>query len=322
IEIRSKAGGTVRRIFVEEGDRVNPGDNLMEISPEASPAEQIRTREELRQAEVDLDKKQDELDISRELWEKKLLPERDFLNAQHAYDAALARYSAARAEWDLLRQKEGKDAYQAKGVDLNDEIHQMVRTSTIVRAPIAGLILSRNVDEGSSVTPVSSASGGTVVMTLGDDSELEFRGDVDEADMGKLRVGIPVQITVQSYPDSVFEGTLSHISPVGKINADQNQTTFAVRATVEDPHHILRVGMSTNARIVVEERTDILLLDETALIYEDRDAFVKLVLDSAKQETEKCTVKLGISNGIKTEITEGLKEGDKVLTGTFEEKDR
>ncbi|MBU1707622.1 efflux RND transporter periplasmic adaptor subunit, partial [bacterium] len=101
-----------------------------------------------------------------------------------------------------------------------------------------------------------------------------------------------------------------------------NQTTFAVRAMVKDPSHILRVGMSTNARIVVEERTDILLLDETALIYEEREAFVKLVLDSAKQETEKCTVKLGISNGIKTEITEGLKEGDKVLTGTFEEKDR
>ncbi|MBI5059884.1 efflux RND transporter periplasmic adaptor subunit [candidate division KSB1 bacterium] len=314
IEIRSKSGGTVRKLYVEEGDFVEKGQKLFEISPESSPSEQVRAREDLRNAEVQVRETEDKLRIAKELFDKSLSPEQDYLEAQRAVDRAHARLAAAEAEWALIQREQlGESQSEDKNLDI-------VRTSTTVLAPISGLIFTREIDEGASVTPTTSASGGTVVMTMGDDEKLEFRGDIDEADVGKMRLGIDVAVTVQAFPGKPFTGTITHISPVGKLDADEDrQTVFGVRARVENPEKLLRVGMSATAKIVVDESKDVPIVDEIALVFQGDSTFVRIVEDSALAKTRLQVVKLGISNGIRASISEGLSGGEVVSLGNSDE---
>ncbi|MCB9366671.1 MAG: efflux RND transporter periplasmic adaptor subunit [Calditrichaeota bacterium] len=312
IDIRSKTGGTVRTFYVEEGDWVQSGQRLFEIAPEASPTEQVRTREELRMAEVEVHQAEDDLRIAKELADKQLAPEQNLRDAERTLERAKARLSAAEAEWALIqREKMGE----------HKEGMEIVRTSTTVLAPISGLIFTRELDEGASVTPTTSASGGTVVLTMGDHTEVEFRGDVDEADIGKLKVGLKTNITVQAYQGQSFEGEIYHISPVGRYSDKEQQIVFNVKAKVANAEEALKVGMSATAKIVVDERKDVPILDEMALFFKGDSAFVKIVTDTIQGATEDRAVVLGISDGIRTEVTSGLDGGEIVSAGTVAQEE-
>lgn len=314
IEIRSKSGGTVRAIFVEEGDSVARGQKLMEISPESSPTEQVQTRQELSTARVELQQAEDRARIAKELYDKKLVPEQNHLDAEREVERAQARLAAAEAQWALIqREKIGKADLDSKGLDI-------VRSSTTIVAPINGIIFTRAVDVGASVTPTTSASGGTVVMTMGDDSQIEFRGDIDEADIGKMKVGLEVNLSVQAYPGRTFKGSVTHISPVGKVDQDEKQTVFSVRALMDNSEKLLRVGLTATAKVVVDQRDDVPIVDEMALSFKGDTVMVKVVKDSVKAVTEDRVVKVGISDGIRTEITDGLQGGETLSLGAVEEK--
>ena len=314
IEIRSKSGGTVRGIFVEEGDWVKRGQKLIEISPEASPSEQVRAREELHTAEVAVHQAGDKVRIARELHERKLVPEQDYLDAQRELERSQARLIAAEAEWALIQREQIGEAKPGDGQDI-------VRTSTTIVAPIDGIIFTRQVDVGSSVTPTTSASGGTIVMTMGDDREIEFRGDIDEADIGKMKVGLEVQLSVQAYPGQTFKGTVTHISPVGKMDEQEQQTVFGVRALLDNSEKKLRVGLSATAKVVVDERKDVPIIDEMALNFKGDSIFVKIVQDSVAGITEMRSVTTGISDGIRSEIATGLEGGEIVSLGAVVEEE-
>ena len=314
IEIRSKSGGTVRNIFVEEGDWVKKGQKLLEISPEASPSEQVRARQELNTAEVAVHQAEDKVRIARELFEKKLVPEQDYLDAQRELERSHARLLAAEAEWALIQREHIGEAAKGEG-------QEIVRTSTTIIAPINGIIFTRQVDIGSSVTPTTSASGGTIVMTMGDDREIEFRGDIDEADIGKMKVGLEIQLSVQAYPGRTFKGTVTHISPVGKMDDQEQQTVFGVRALLDNSEKMLRVGLSATAKVVVDERKDVPIIDEMALNFKGDSIFVKIVQDSVAGTTEMRQVTTGISDGIRSEVTTGLEGGEVVSLGAVTEED-
>ena len=314
IEIRSKSGGTVRNIFVEEGDWVKKGQKLLEISPEASPSEQVRARQELNTAEVAVHQAEDKVRIARELFEKKLVPEQDYLDAQRELERSHARLLAAEAEWAFIQREHIGEAAKGEG-------QEIVRTSTTIIAPINGIIFTRQVDIGSSVTPTTSASGGTIVMTMGDDREIEFRGDIDEADIGKMKVGLEIQLSVQAYPGRTFKGTVTHISPVGKMDDQEQQTVFGVRALLDNSEKMLRVGLSATAKVVVDERKDVPIIDEMALNFKGDSIFVKIVQDSVAGTTEMRQVTTGISDGIRSEVTTGLEGGEVVSLGAVTEED-
>jgi HlyD family secretion protein len=314
IEIRSKSGGTVRKFYVEEGDRVNKGDRLFEITPDASPTEQVRAKESLRKTNLEVTQAEDDLKIAEELWSKKLVPEQEVRDARRALDRAQAGLAAAEAEWGLIqRESLSADAEQSGAMDI-------VRSSTTIVAPIDGLIFTREADEGATVTPTTSASGGTVVITMGDDSELEFRGDVDEADIGKLKVGLPINLTVQAYAQKQFNGEITHISPVGRYDQEEQQTVFGVRARLANEEKLLRVGLSATSRIVVDERKDVAIIDEMGLNFRGDTVFVKLIKDSIKQGLEERVITLGISDGIRTEVTSGLAGGEVISLGSVADK--
>ena len=155
-------------------------------------------------------------------------------------------------------------------------------------------------------------SNATLLFKLGDVQDVFVRGKVDQADIGKVYDGQLARIVVESFRDKKFEGKVYKISPLG-VEKD-NVTTFEVQVSIHNPGNQLKANMSANAEIILEEKSDVLLVPEAAVVYDkQRKASVEVPDATAEKGRSKVEVKLGISNGVKTELLAGLKQGQKVI---------
>ena len=185
--------------------------------------------------------------------------------------------------------------------------------TTIVTSPISGLVLNVPVKEGSSVSATSMFSDGTTVCTVADMSDVLFKGNIDETEVARLRVGMPTTLVLGAMQDIKVPATLEYISPEG---VEQNGVTkFEVWAAVNIPEGIdVRSGYSVNARIVTEEHKGALSIDEASVVFDADSAYVYRLTSSpedlSSQEWERIPVKVGMSNGIYVEILQGVNAGD------------
>ena len=150
------------------------------------------------------------------------------------------------------------------------------------------------------------------VMTLGDTREVYVKGKVDESDIGRVYMGQPAKIKVESYKDRTFSGKVTKISPLG-VEKD-NVTTFEVRVSIDNAKGELKSQMTANAEIIMEEHKGVLMIPEGSILYDkDRKASVEIPDPAGKDGKKKLAVTVGISNGSKTELLSGLKEGQQVI---------
>jgi HlyD family secretion protein len=193
-----------------------------------------------------------------------------------------------------------------------DRAAEDVANATI-RAPIKATVLSRDVELGSPVSSILNlGANATLVMTLGDIDHVFVRGKVDEADIGRVRLNQQARIRVETFKDKVFNGRVTQISPMG-VEKD-NVTNFEVRVSIDNPGKELKANMTANAEIVLEEHQDAIIVPEAAVTYDaQKNAFVDVVAPDSKTGRRKVAVKVGIGNGTKMEILEGLKPGDKIV---------
>ena len=148
-------------------------------------------------------------------------------------------------------------------------------------------------------------------MIIADISEKHFRGDVDEADIGKVHLGLPARIYVEAYPDDPFQAKLIHISPQG--HEEEEIVNFEIRATIDDPENRLRFGMSADAELILEEHENVLVIPEGAIIYEEEKTYVNIQDDAIPEGMRKIEITKGISDGLRTEVLSGLEEGQVVV---------
>lgn len=319
-EIKSKIGGLINQFYVEEGDRVTVGQKLVEIIPGATPVEMVQARTEVKAAAYDKLAAERQYLRTKELKDQKLISSEKYDQAKASYDTAKARFYAAMAQLRVLEQGSNVESL-AESIEISDqdrreiekETREAIASMTLI-APISGIILSRDTDKGSAVIPISSAYGGTIIMTLADVSEKHFRGDVDEADIGKVHLGLPARIYVEAYPDEPFKAELTHISPRGR--EEEDIINFEIRATVSDQENRLRVGMSADAELILEEHENVLVIPEGAIIYEDGKTFANIQDDSVEEGMRKVEITKGISDGLRTEVLSGLEEGQVVVLPT------
>jgi len=316
-EIKSKIGGLVKQFYVEEGDLVTVGQKLVEIIPGATPTEMVKARTEVKAAAYDNLVAEKQYLRSKELKEQKLISSEEYDRAEANYHTAQARLYAAMAQLSVLEQGsnvaslvEGIEISEQDRREIEKETREAIASMTVI-APISGIILSRDTDKGSAVIPISSAYGGTVIMTIADVSEKHFRGDVDEADIGKVHLGLPVRIYVEAYPDEPFKAELTRISPLGR--EEEDIINFEIRAIINDPEDRLRVGMSADAELILEEHENVLVIPEGAVIYEDGKTFVNIQDDSVQEGIRKIEITKSISDGLRTEVLSGLEEGQVVV---------
>jgi len=193
-----------------------------------------------------------------------------------------------------------------------ERAEEELRNATI-RSPLRGMVLTRDVEVGSPVSSIlNMGAAASLVMTVGDIERVFVRGKVDEADVGRVRLGQPARISVETFKDRKFEGRVTLISPMG--TEKDNVTTFEVRVSIDNPGNELKANMTANAEIVLEEHPNSLIVPEAALTYDaDRQAHVDLFDPAEKTGRRRVPVKVGVSNGTRAQITDGLNEGAKVI---------
>ncbi|PYU89673.1 MAG: efflux RND transporter periplasmic adaptor subunit, partial [Acidobacteria bacterium] len=234
-------------------------------------------------------------------------------DADRAYQLALNKRLSAQRNVTVSKAEVAKAKAQVAQAQASlASAEEDLRNSTIV-SPMDGLVLSRDVEVGDAVSSILVlGSQATLVMTLGDMSTVYVLGKVDQADIGKVYLGQPARIAVESFKDKKFEGKVTKISPLG-VEKD-NVTTFEVRVSIQNPSGELKANMSANAEIILEEKHGVLLIPESAVIYDkDKHTSVEVPDPKADNGRRKVPVRLGISNGVKTELVSGLNEGQKVI---------
>jgi len=332
VEAKSKASGIVKQIFMDYGDWVKQGQVLVELDKEELQARVREARATLMAAEAaeqaavasyernkveaegpDVPFLKASMERAHQLHRDGLIAKSLMEEAEKAYQLALNRQMTALRSVSVARAEVARAKAQvAQARAIVDRTEEDLRNSTIV-SPMDGLVLSRDVEVGDAVSSILVlGSQATRVMMLGDVSDVYVLGKVDEADIGKVYIGQPARIVVESFKDKKFQGKVTKISPLGV--EKENVTTFEVRVSIHNPTGELKANMTANAEIILEEKHEVLLVRESAVIYDrDRKASVEVPDATAEKGRRKLAVKLGISNGIKTEVIEGLKEGQKVI---------
>jgi HlyD family secretion protein len=234
-------------------------------------------------------------------------------DAEKEYRLAVNKQNVARAQMLVLEARIAQARAQVAQDAANlKQLEEQLNYTDIV-SPIDGIILSRDVEMGDAVSSILVlGSGATLVMTLGDTSQVYVKGKVDESDIGRVYLGQPARIKVESFKDKTFNGVVTKISPMG-VEKD-NVTTFEVRVSIQNPGGELKAEMTANAEIILEEHKSVLQIPEGAIIYDkDRNASVEVPDPKGKDGQRKVTINIGISNGAKTEVLKGLNEGDQVI---------
>jgi HlyD family secretion protein len=332
VEIKSKANGLINVLRVDVDSVVNEGDVLVELDKEqltaalrGAEANLQAARASLEGAEAQLKKNVVEAEgpdaefarrayeRAKNLFEQKLIAQSALDDAHSLVDVAENRKRAAQSQLAVSQAKVAEARAQvAQAKAAADRATEDVANATI-RAPIRGTVLTRDVEIGSPVSSILNlGANATLVMTLGNIDQVFVRGKVDEADIGRVRLGQPARIRVETFKDKTFNGKVTQISPMG-VEKD-NVTNFEVRVSIDNPGKELKANMTANAEIVIEELADSLIVPEAAVIYDaQKRAFVDVVAPGTKTGRRKTPVKLGVGNGTKIQVIDGLKQGDKIV---------
>ena len=332
VEIKSKASGIVKKLLVDAGDRVKKGQLLAQLDKDEIAAQVEQSRAGLQAAEASL--KSAEADYERAkvdaegpdvpllkrafdraqgMAKEGVVSVSALDEAQKNYELALNKQNVSKAQVSVLKSKIAQS--QATVAQDRANLAQLEEQLgyTDVLSPIDGVVLSRNVEMGDAVSSILVlGSSATLVMTLGDTSEVYVKGKVDESDIGKVYLGQPARIKVESFKDKTFNGKVTKISPMG-VEKD-NVTTFEVRVSINNPGGELKAEMTANAEILLEEHKNVLQIPEGSIIYDNqKKASVEVPDPKGKEGKKKVAVNIGISNGAKTELLSGLKEGEQVV---------
>lgn len=332
VEVKSKANGIIKELKVDSGDSVRAGQVLAELDRDNLAA---RLREaqaaltgaqaNLKAAEAELAKNQVEaegpqvafarrnLERADQLSREKLISTQALDDARSALEQAENQQRVAHSQLGVSRARVAQaHATVAQARAAAERAAEELDNATI-RSPIDAVVLSRDVEVGSPVSSILNlGSAATLVMVLGDMSTVYVRGRVDEADVGLVKLGQPARIRVETFKDRPFEGRVTQIAPMG-VERD-NVVNFEVRVSIDNGSGELRANMTSNAEIVLEEHTGTLVIPEAAVVYDaSRKASVEVVSDAAPAGRERRDIATGLSNGTKTEVLKGLKEGERVV---------
>ena len=332
VEIKSKANGIIEKLFVDVDHVVSAGQVLAELDKENLTARLREARANLQAAEAahaaavaqlkknEIEAEAPDLALARrnsqraqQLFDQKLVSQSALDEATTALEQAQNRQRAANGQLVIAEARVTEATANVAQARAAVERAEEELANATIRAPIRATVLTRDVEIGSPVSSIlNMGANATLVLTLGDIDKVFVRGKVDEADIGRVRLGQRARITTETFRDRVFEGNVTQISPIG-VERD-NVTTFEVEVSIDNPGKELKANMTANAEIILEEFADSLLVPEAAVTYDaQRNAFVDVVDPAERTGRRRVSVKVGVGNGTRMQIVSGIKQGDKVV---------
>jgi len=293
VKISSEIAGRVSAVFFEELDDVAEGEVLVKLEDAEIKAQLNQVKEAIHQAEINLVNIKKNLSRVKELFKKGFASKEQLENAQQAFDVAEA----------LVRQNQS-----------NYEVIRARLKQTSIRAPISGTIISKNVTVGEIVAgPLAGGnlSVPTAIAEIADLSDLEVHVDVDEVDIGKIKVNQQTNISVDAFPNRTFKGFVKEIALMTSSRREMG-ITYRVKVQIKNPDKILKLGMTTNVDFVVKSKNQILSIPKTAILAKEGKQFVFAVNNQKVNNREIVT---GIEGEEFIEVTSGLQLGERVVIG-------
>jgi HlyD family secretion protein len=332
VELKSKASGLVEKLYVDINNPVHKGQLLAQLDQQEILAQVAAQKAQLAAAEANVITYRANIAVDRvtaqapdlpmyeQTYERNLQMQKEGIVSQQTLDNAQRDYlanknkqqsSEAQILVDDAKLKQAQAQVQQAQASL-EQLNEQLSYTTLI-SPMDGVVLSRDVEVGDAVSSILVlGSTATLVMTLGDTTQVYVDGKVDEADIGSVYLGQPARIRVESFQNEVFNGKVTKIAPLG-VEKD-NVTTFQVRVSIDNPKNELKANMTANAEVLIKEDKAVLSVPEQALVYDAQKNASVFVPDAKDKDGQrKVAVKAGISNGSRTEILDGLKEGDTVV---------
>lgn len=323
IEIKPNIAGIIDKILVDEGDRVEVGQLIatVRIVPnlsEVNNAQQNVNNQQLQisNAKLNVDNMRKQYEMQEKLYKQGVASKQEYLNAQQQL------YSTQQALRNAQQQLvTAQKSLQIARTGSTPELQGLATTQ--IRSKASGTVLEVPVKVGSQVIEANSFNAGTTICSIADLNSLIFQGEIDEAQAGKLKQGMDMNIVIGALQNKTFPGRLTMIAPKGK---DNNGTIkFPVEGDVFNPsNEYIRAGFSANGEIVLNSQKNALLLDESLIQYEKRNGkdvpFVEVKQKDGK--FKKAYVKLGASDGINVQILQGLDKNAEVKVWNPSDKDK
>ena len=294
VNIKPQISGIVAELNKEAGQSVKQGEIIakLKVIPDMNSLSSAQSR--VRLAEVNSKQAKTDHDRNKTLYDKALISADEYEKSYQQLLQAQEELSSAKEALEIIR--DGVSSSNASG------------SSTLVRSTISGLILDVPVKVGNSVTMSNTFNDGTTIATVANMDDLIFDGNIDETEVGRISLGLPVKITVGALQDVSLDATLEYIAP--KATESNGTNLFEIKATVKVPKGItVRSGYSANAEIVLDKAEDVVTIQESAIQWDGDDTYVYV---SGPAGYERRDVETGLSDGVNIEIKSGLSAGEKV----------
>ena len=294
VEIKPQIQGIIETLFVEEGDLVNTGDLLARIKVVPNEQNLNAAQGRLANSKIVLKNAKIDYDRSKDLFSKGIISKQEFENSELRYSQSKQDIANATSDLQIIRSGSAGGAASA---------------NTNIRATVPGTILEIPVEEGFQVIASNSFNAGTTIATIADLNKMIFEGKVDEAEVGKLKVGMPLEVNLGAIEDQSLEAKLKFIAPKG--NEEQGAVQFIIEADLFLNDSIfIRAGYSANASLVLERKDSIMAIPESLLQFDRETEKPYVEISLGEQTFEKRDIEIGISDGVNVEIISGLTKED------------
>lgn len=304
VAIVPQISGIITELYKEAGQMVQVGEVIAKIQVIPEMGTLSAAEGAVRQAKLNLEQAKKTYDRTKALYDGGVVVLEDFEQVETQLGLQEIALANAQDNLEIVRDGIAKSSTAA--------------SNTQVRSTISGMILDVPVKVGNSVIQANTFNAGTTIATVADMSDMIFRGNIDETEVGRIQEGAPLAITVGALQDQRFDAHLEYISP--KSTENNGAILFEMKAAVTIPEGVfVRAGYSANAEIVLDSRQNVLTISEGVVEYEGEDTFVYVYtgMDGERQQFEKRPVKLGLSDGINVEVLEGVTLEDS-LRGALE----
>jgi HlyD family secretion protein len=311
ILIKPNISGVVEEVFIEAGEYVKSGDLIAKIRviPNVSSLTSAKNniasnRNALETAEINFKTQKAIYDRQKELFDKGVVAANDFDQVNNTYLQAKQRVEQARI--DVTQSLQNYDIIKTGTTTGLGNIAQ-----TQVRATVSGMVLDVPIKEGNQVIEANNFNEGTSIASLADIKKMIFEGKIDESEVGKIKEGLPLEITVGAIENTKFDAVLDYIAPKGV--AENGAIQFAIKGTLKNiDSTFIRAGLSANASIILDKAENVLAIKEALVQYDSKTQKPFVEVETSNQEFERRDVQLGISDGIYVEVKGGITEDDNI----------
>lgn len=306
IDIKPQISGIISEILVEAGETVREGDIIAKIKVVPDEGQLSSATNRVANAKLELEDTQSKHERNKLLYDKKVISREEYETSQTTLAKAKQEYLSALDNYSIVKEGISKD--NATG------------SNTLVRATITGLVLDVPVKVGSSVIQANTMNDGTTVATIADMSNLIFKGKMDETEVGRLHLGMPMQISIGALPDYSSTAVIEYISPKGV--EENGANSFEVKGAITTDGSIeLRSGYSANATVALQSAQGVLTVPESVVEYEGADTYVYVAGDTVPPYNfTRTKIKTGVSDGLNVQVLEGIKKGVKLRGAEIKDK--